>query len=189
VEEPSVAEKVRMLESIFRKLIASAMGDEPSPLSGEDLGNLNEVASFRGLWLEVKGLEDAEEGYREQAAMAARFHGQSTARLVMAGIEGGSPNVFILTCPTLGKTSEQEIANGLQKAVQTMLGGVLMEHEMLKSTMAAVIMKTGEHLGGTIHLDLHDLAKAMRELDFETMAAILGLEATAVDGNPEASTS
>lgn len=188
MEELSVAEKVRMVEDILRKLIASAMSEEPQQLEPNDLGCLNEVASFRGLWLDVKGLEDAEEGYRQQAATAARFHGQDTARLVMAGIEDGQPNVFILTCPTLDRASEDQIANGLQKAVQTMLGGVLMEHEMLKSTMAAVIMKTGEYLGGTVHLDLHDLAKAMRELDFEVIAKLLGLEAVGTDGNPEGAT-
>lgn len=188
MEEPTVTEKVRKLESIFRQLVASAMAEEPKQLSEEDLGLLDEVGTYRALWLEVQGLEDAEEGYRQQAAEAARRHGVATARLIMAGIEDGHPSTFILTVPALTKHVEGQIADGLQTAVQTMLGGVLMEHEMLKSTMATTIMSAGRTLPNMDKRDREVLCEAMRKLDFETIADALGLQPAPVDDNPEAPT-
>jgi len=175
-----ITEKIKILEQAYRILYGLMADPEAKVETVGDAAIIEKAARLRALWQEVDQLEQAEKTYRQQTAEIARARGVDVARLVMVDATAEVPAHFILTAPTLDEAGEARIADGLRKVIQLTMGGVFMEHEALKATMAAIIMSAGNVLPECDDKKKKEICAAMTDFDLEELAQALGLG----DGGP-----
>jgi hypothetical protein len=184
-----LTQTIKHLEAAFGKMVAASR--KAGTFSGEDglAEDLDVVHSLgqRAVWMRIEELENAEETYRENAALAARNRGVETARLeVQAGEEPGTMR-FGLVIPAAKRFQEDRLMQGLQHAINNIVGGMVVEQQIMKLN----IMRILQHLGRLIKVWLKNgndealvgVADAMAEMKGDQLASILNtlVTVTAID--------
>jgi len=176
-----IANRVRVLERVIRQLVLAIAEDD----SGETVDqatllteliesdDLAAAVARRGLWLEVKSLEEAEEDLRTQAAEAARARGIETARLVIMEPDEETPSTMILTMPSRTKAEEERIVKALHIGTMSVVGGLLIEHEIARTTLSGIIVGIGMMIPEATEPQLQRMASAMAKMDFEVLQDII----------------